>query len=67
MTLPDVTLLSNEALDRLIDQTDGALSLRDLHAAALDERDQREYEASRSAEDEACQRADDAATEGERG
>jgi hypothetical protein len=63
MTLPDVTLLSDEALDRLIDQTDGALSLRDLHAALLDEQDEREYEASRCAEDDACQRGDDDATE----
>lgn len=66
MHLPDPTLLSDEALARLIALTGGALSLRDLHGALLDEQDQRDYEASRCAEDEACQRGDDDATEGGR-
>lgn len=63
MTFPDVTTLTDAALSRLIHATDGSLSLRDYHAALLDEQDEREYEASRCAEDDACQRGDDDATE----
>ena len=68
MTFPEVTDLDDETLLSLIHATDGALSLRDLHAALLAEQDDRveaaDYAASRSPYDAECQRADDAWSEG---
>jgi hypothetical protein len=46
VTFPDATTIDDETLLHLIHITDGAMSLRDYHAALLSEQDDRDEDAS---------------------